>query len=60
MKTCRELYEELERWEQYQPTNMTSNIAKQNKIFEIENEIRQEIDVVSNKDIILKITDSEE
>ncbi|MBA8772460.1 MULTISPECIES: hypothetical protein [Staphylococcus] len=56
MKTCRELYAELEYWDQYQPNNASSSILKQAMRNQIKSQIRDQIDVSKNKDIILKIT----
>ncbi|MBA8774773.1 hypothetical protein [Staphylococcus coagulans] len=56
MKTCRELYAELEYWDQYQPNNVSSSILKQAMRNQIKSQIRDQIDVSKNKDIILKIT----
>ncbi|WP_353420469.1 hypothetical protein [Staphylococcus coagulans] len=56
MKTCRELYAELEYWDQYQPNNVSSSILKQAMRNQIKSQIRDQIDVPKNKDTILKIT----
>ncbi|MDR5603670.1 hypothetical protein RCO12_09535 [Staphylococcus coagulans] len=56
MKTCRELYAELEYWDQYQPNNTSSSILKQAMRNQIKSQIRDQIDVSKNKDTILKIT----
>ncbi|MDR9833110.1 hypothetical protein [Staphylococcus coagulans] len=56
MKTCRELYAELEYWDQYQPNNVSSSILKQAMRNQIKSQIRDQIDVSKNKDTILKIT----
>ncbi len=55
MKTCRELYAELEYWGQYQPNNASSSILKQAMRNQIKSQILEQIDVSKNKDIILKI-----
>lgn len=58
MKSCRELYAELDYWKQYQAKNFSSSMLKRGKINQVESQIRQQIDVSNNKDAILRITDS--
>ncbi|MCG7338848.1 hypothetical protein MHZ36_06055 [Staphylococcus sp. ACRSN] len=58
MKSCHELYAELEYWNQYSAKNFSSSILKRGKINQIKHQILQQIDVSKDKDTILKITDS--
>ena len=58
MKTCRELYEELEYRENTPAKSWAESMARVGRINQIKAEISQQIDVVKHKDAILKMLES--
>lgn len=58
MKTCRELYEELEYRENTPAKSWAGSMARVGRISQIKTEISQHIDVVKHKDAILKMLES--
>ena len=42
MKSCRELYAELDYWKQFQAKNFSGSVLKRGKINQVESQIRQQ------------------
>ncbi|CRV28180.1 hypothetical protein QI037_07355 [Staphylococcus saprophyticus] len=54
MRSLHTLFRQLEKWEQYQPKNMASNMNKMQHIQDIKKQIWRRIDINDYKQVILE------
>ncbi len=54
MRSLHTLFKQLEKWEQYQPKNMASNMNKMQHIQDIKKQIWRRIDINDYKQVILE------
>lgn len=54
MRSLHTLFKQLEKWEEYQPKNMASNMNKMQHIQDIKKQIWRRIDINDYKQVILE------